>query len=164
MKRFLSNLRVPIVSYELFEMLMASDAKPNFVQIVVEAIQGLPKINKMSIFLLFSFIRKVVLYAQHNKMGENNICIVFGPCLLRAEVSSIRDLIYAKKVIVATSIIYQQFEIIFGDLQSRNLLKRNSYIEYRKDEIMQKLNRSPESGKKAEWAEQEQPILLNKTS
>lgn len=90
-------------------MLMASDNQPNFVQIVIETIQNLPKINKMSIFLLFSFIRKVILYSQHNKMGENNICIVFGPCLLRAEVSSIKDLIYAKKVIVVTSIIYQQF-------------------------------------------------------
>lgn len=90
-------------------MLMASDNQPNFVQMVIETIQNLPKINKMSIFLLFSFIRKVILYSQHNKMGENNICIVFGPCLLRAEVSSIKDLIYAKKVIVVTSIIYQQF-------------------------------------------------------
>ena len=109
MKRFLSNLRLPIIPYDLFDLLMASDSKPNFVQIVIEAIQTLPKINKMSIFLLFSFIRKVILYAEHSKMGENNICIVFGPCLLRAEVSSIKDLIYAKKVIVATSIIYQQF-------------------------------------------------------
>lgn len=90
-------------------MLMASDNQPNFVQMVIETIKNLPKINKMSIFLLFSFIRKVILYSQHNKMGENNICIVFGPCLLRAEVSSIKDLIYAKKVIVVTSIIYQQF-------------------------------------------------------
>lgn len=40
-------------------------------------------------------------------MGINNICIVFGPCLMKSEIASIKDLIYAKKIIVVTNIIYE---------------------------------------------------------
>jgi hypothetical protein len=76
-------------------------------------------------------------------MGENNLCIVFGPCLMRAEVPSIRDLLYAKKVISATSVILQEFEAIFGDEHSRNLLRRNSYVQYRKEDLLQKLTSTP---------------------
>jgi hypothetical protein len=85
-------------------------------------------------------------------MGENNLCIVFGPCLMRAEVPSIRDLLYAKKVISATSVILQEFEAIFGDEHSRNLLRRNSYVQYRKEDLLQKLTSTPtkQQGKEGE--------------
>jgi hypothetical protein len=67
-------------------------------------------------------------------MTETNLCIVFGPCLMHSEVSSIRELLYAKKVIVVTSILFKQFETIFGNEGEQTNLRRNSYEEYRKEE------------------------------
>jgi hypothetical protein len=93
----------------MFEFLMARDSDPNYKNIVIESMKNLPKINKMTLFLLFSFLRKVIIFSEHNKMGENNICIVFGPCLMKAEVGSIKDLIYAKKIIVVASIILRDY-------------------------------------------------------
>ena len=58
---------------------------------------------------------------------------------MKAEVASIRDLLYAKKTITATSIILHEFEAVFGDEHSRNILRRDSYYEYRKEDILQKL-------------------------
>jgi hypothetical protein len=60
-------------------------------------------------------------------MGVNNLSIVFGPCLMRSEVASIEDLANAKKIIVITGIIFNQFIAIFGDKNDRMKLKRNSY-------------------------------------
>lgn len=76
---------MPVIPYDIFEVLMAKDNDPNFSKIVVESIKNLPKVNKMTIFLLFNFIRdKVMPFAEQSKMGENNLCIVFGPCLMKA--------------------------------------------------------------------------------
>jgi hypothetical protein len=62
----------------------------------------------MTIFFLIDFLKNRVLqFANENKMSENNLCIVFGPCLMRSEVASIKELIYAKKVIVVTSILFK---------------------------------------------------------
>jgi hypothetical protein len=111
---------------------MSQDNEPNFSSIIVESIKALPKPNRMILFLLFDFLRNsVVPHAEHSKMGVKNLCIVFGPCLMRAEVSSFKDLIYATKTIVVTNIIYSEFEAIFGDKNAQARLKRNSYKEYR---------------------------------
>ena len=92
----------------MFELFMEQEGSADFVKLVCENIKQLPQVNRMTIFLLFDFLKNRVLpYAQHSKMGENNLCIVFGPCLMRSEVASMRELIYAKKVIVVTSIIFK---------------------------------------------------------
>jgi RhoGAP domain len=67
----------------------------------------LPNVNQMAILVLFDFLKnKVAPLDQYNKMGENNLCIVFGPCIMKSlEPGSLKELIYAKKIIVATSII-----------------------------------------------------------
>jgi hypothetical protein len=96
----------------------------------------------MTLFLLLNFIREKILpFAEQSKMSENNLCIVFGPCLMRAETASIKDLLYAMKVVSATSVMLREFEAIFGDQNSRNLMRRNSYVEYRKEDLMQRLTR-----------------------
>lgn len=110
---------------------MTKENDPNFENIIVENIKSLPHVHRMSLFLLFDFLKnKALTYAEYSKMGENNMCIVFGPCLMRSEVSSIQDLIYAKKIIVATSKIFHNFEAIFGDKNEQNKIKRVSYREY----------------------------------
>jgi hypothetical protein len=69
---------------------------------------------------------------------------------MRAEVGSIKDLLYARKIICATAVILREFEAIFGDEHSRNLLRRNSYVEYRKEDILQKLTPTKQAAEGAE--------------
>ena len=77
---------------------------------MVDKVKQLPKVNKMTLFILFDFLmNKVLKYADSSKMSLNNLCIVFGPCLMRSEVSSIKDLIYAKKIIVLTNVFFIEF-------------------------------------------------------
>lgn len=69
----------------MFDEFMEKEADPHFNAIVVERIKQLPKINRMVIFLLFDFLaNSVVPYSEWSKMGVNNLCIVFGPCLMRS--------------------------------------------------------------------------------
>jgi hypothetical protein len=70
--------------------------------------------------ILFSFfMEKVIPKEDTNKMSLKNICIVLGPCLMRAEVASIKDLVYSQKVIVVTSLIFKEFGNIFGNKRQR---------------------------------------------
>jgi len=55
------------------------------------------------------------------------MCIVIGPCIMRAETSSIQDLIYAQKIILVTSLIFKNFENIFGNKQHQTQMMRQSY-------------------------------------
>jgi hypothetical protein len=110
MKRFLANLKDPIIPYAVFDVWMVHEGEPTFPQLVVESVQKLGKVSKMALFQLFSFLREKVLpFAESSKMGENNLCIVFGPCLMKAEIASIKDLLYAKKIINTTAVILRQF-------------------------------------------------------
>lgn len=64
----------------------------------------------MVLFFLLDFLRNRMLpFASHNLMTENNLCIVFGPCLMRAEVPSIKELLYAKKVVIVMRELFKQF-------------------------------------------------------
>ena len=82
----------------------------------------------MVIFILFDFLRtSIIPNSDANKMGENNLCIIFGPVLMRSEVISIKDLIYAKKIIQVASYIFQDFQLIFGDRLAQLKIKRSSY-------------------------------------
>jgi hypothetical protein len=132
---------------------MDKNNDPQFNKIVIERVKSLPKTNKMIVFLLFDFlINKMVPHSESSKMGINNLCIVFGPCLMRSAVASIMDLLYAKKIIVATNTIYNEFQNIFGDRVSQLKIKRNSYKEYRISEMKERQSRE---GK-------ESPIRLGK--
>ena len=51
---------------------------------------------------------------------------------MRAEKESIKDLMYAPKVIKVTTIIYEEYDRIFGNKEERAKLRRNSYKEFKK--------------------------------
>lgn len=61
MKRFLANFREPLIPYSVFDMWMLHEGEPTFPHLVVESVQKLPKVSKMALFILFSFLREKVL-------------------------------------------------------------------------------------------------------
>lgn len=144
-----------MIPYDLFEQFMAQEGAPDFPRVVAEGVRGLGKPRRMLIFVLFEFLREqVVPVSDHNKMGENNLCIVFGPCLMRSREASLKDLLYAKKIIVVLSCIYRQFEAIFGGKREQNSLKRRSYREYKRESMKEKLGFTRELEKMREEEEQ----------
>ena len=113
---------------------MTREGQPDFRQFVVQEVRALGQTRRMVVFLLFEFLREQVApFEEHNMMGERNLCIVFGPCLMRAPTQSIRDLMYAPKVITATNIIYNEYEAIFGGQEERGRIKRSSYKHFQRE-------------------------------
>ena len=72
-------------------------------------------------------------------MGLKNICIVLAPCIMRAEVISVKDILYSQKAILVTSIIFKEFVNIFGNKKKREALIRisakNSHLNYLEDRL-----------------------------
>ena len=60
---------------------------------------------------------------------------------MRAEVISIKDLIYSQKSIMVTSIIFREFDNIFGDKRARNQSIRISAKNYSKHYLEDRLGR-----------------------
>lgn len=48
-------------------------------------------------------------------MSIEAVSVCFAPCLMRAEVSSIQDLVYAGKSVTVLKVILENFEAIFGN-------------------------------------------------
>ena len=64
---------------------MSYDTHPQYRSFVIEKIKQLPKTNRMIIFILFDFLKtSIIPNSDVNKMGENNLCIIFGPVLMRS--------------------------------------------------------------------------------
>ena len=76
---------------------------------------------------LISFLKQdVIANEEKNKMSAQNISICFAPCLMRAEKASPQDLIYASKSAMATRLMIDKFDNLFGDEKERNITYRNS--------------------------------------
>lgn len=72
-------------------------------------------------------------------MGLKNICIVLGPCLMWAKVSSIKDLVYSQKIIAVISIIFKELISIFGSKKERELSLRKSAKEFNRAYLEERL-------------------------
>ena len=74
-------------------------------------------------------------------MSLKNICIVLAPCIMRAEVISIKDLVYSQKIILVTSIIFREFTVIFGNKKQREEAIRQTSKDYNKIYLEDRLGR-----------------------
>lgn len=86
-------------------------------------------------------MEKVIPKEPDNKMSLKNICIVLAPCIMRAEVISIKDIIYSQKAIMVTSIIFREFDNIFGDKKARQQSIRTSAKHFSKMYLEDRLGR-----------------------
>lgn len=85
------------------------------------------------------FLNKVIPREAGSKMGLKNICIVLAPCIMRAEVITVKDIIYSQKAIMVTSIIFREFANIFGNKKQRQatirISAKNSHLNYLEDRL-----------------------------
>lgn len=93
----------------------------------------LPKLNFATLAFLIDFLKKdVVTREKENKMSANNIAICFSPCLMRSEVASVSDLLFASKSVIYTNLLFNEFDHIFGDEEERTELFKSNLSEHNK--------------------------------
>ena len=114
---------IPFKDYEHLMQLTEDQYKHNILTIA----NTLTNNRKMTLLLLIEFFKEKFLpRTKANKMTENNVCIVVGPCLMRSETASLKDIADAKKVINITLILFQDFDDLFGSKKERTQLIRKS--------------------------------------
>jgi hypothetical protein len=65
-------------------------------------------------------------------MGIQAVSVCFAPCLMRSEVSSMQDLVYAGKSVTVLKVILENFEDIFGDKKQQEKIYRKSFFMEKK--------------------------------
>uniref|UniRef100_A0A8D0GR22 Rho GTPase activating protein 9 n=1 Tax=Sphenodon punctatus TaxID=8508 RepID=A0A8D0GR22_SPHPU len=88
LKLFFRELPEPLVPYALFEKFIAVIKLPDYEEKVArlaELVQSLPKPNQDTLCYMLAHLRRVMEHSDVNRMTTQNIGIVFGPTLLRAE-------------------------------------------------------------------------------
>ena len=115
-KRFFSNLKIPVIPYQQFEDLMHDQGVKDKKEHLKKVLSNIPETNYLSLVYLITFLKEDVISKQEkNKMSSQNVSICFAPCLLRSEKASVADLIYASKAAMATKLMIEEFNFVFGD-------------------------------------------------
>lgn len=102
--------------------------KKEFIKGVVKT---LPNLNFLTLLFLIDFLKKDVIPKESaSKMSAHNLAIVFSPSLMRSEVPSMADLVYASKSVTVTAILISEFDEIFGSEHERKNLFKKSMINH----------------------------------
>eukprot|EP00005_Dracoamoeba_jomungandri_P008674 CAMPEP_0174272114 /NCGR_PEP_ID=MMETSP0439-20130205/50182_1 /TAXON_ID=0 /ORGANISM="Stereomyxa ramosa, Strain Chinc5" /LENGTH=734 /DNA_ID=CAMNT_0015362509 /DNA_START=70 /DNA_END=2275 /DNA_ORIENTATION=+ len=94
LKQFFSNLSEPIISFELYESLVAVVEKDeDDIETIRAILHMLPDRKLMILGTLMNHLHDVCDAEVHSCMGPGNLAICFGPALMRHENSTIEDLL-----------------------------------------------------------------------
>ncbi|XP_074917316.1 rho GTPase-activating protein 9 [Chelonoidis abingdonii] len=116
LKLFFRELPEPLVPFALFDAFVAAVKLPTYderVQRLAELVQSLPPPNYATLRYILAHLRKVMEYADANRMTRQNIGIVFGPTLLRPEkelASMAVDMVHQNQ---AVELLLAEFQRIF---------------------------------------------------
>ncbi|XP_074977688.1 rho GTPase-activating protein 9 isoform X3 [Caretta caretta] len=116
LKLFFRELPEPLVPFALFDAFVAAVKLPagaERVQRLAELVQSLPPPNYATLRYILAHLRKVMEYAEVNRMTRQNIGIVFGPTLLRPEkelASMAVDMVHQNQ---AVELLLSDFQRIF---------------------------------------------------
>ncbi|XP_044850923.1 rho GTPase-activating protein 9 isoform X5 [Mauremys mutica] len=116
LKLFFRELPEPLVPFALFDAFVAAVKLPAYgerVQRLAELVQSLPPPNYATLRYILRHLRKVMEYADANRMTRQNIGIVFGPTLLRPEkelASMAVDMVHQNQ---AVELLLAEFQRIF---------------------------------------------------
>lgn len=84
-KKFFSNLKVPVIPFDTFQKLMHDQGVKDKIEHVKKNIKTLPRLNFLSLAFLFQFLRNdVIPQEKSSKMTSHNIAICFSPSLMRS--------------------------------------------------------------------------------
>uniref|UniRef100_A0A0N5AB03 Rho-GAP domain-containing protein n=1 Tax=Syphacia muris TaxID=451379 RepID=A0A0N5AB03_9BILA len=90
-KSFFRELPEPLITYELYEnFLNASEVEESYERIrcLSVMVELLPKCNRCILDRLMYHLARVAFEEPVNKMGPNNLALIFAPCILRSNQSA----------------------------------------------------------------------------
>merc|ERR1739848_276587 len=113
LKLFLRDLPEPLMTYELYQPLLANRADVDKIR---ELLHELPKENFALLQALMRFLGHVVQHEDVNHMSTSNIAIVIGPNLLRpAEATMMSSLADTPNILSLTKVLVDQRAVLFED-------------------------------------------------
>ena len=114
---------------------------------LISTIETLPRINRHTLRYLMEFLSELSQYSEINKMNQNNIAIVFGPCIFKCP-SEVEDSVPSASIVEEsknvsdwTVILFDYYEQIKSSVNSQNdrpgMIKQSS-----KESLLSKLSGS----------------------
>lgn len=64
-------------------------------------------------------------------MSSDNLAICFAPCLMWAKERSVKDIAYASKSVKIASVMFKNFQQVFGSPKDQKKLYRQSYYQHK---------------------------------
>ncbi|KAJ3449124.1 gtpase-activating protein bem3 [Anaeramoeba flamelloides] len=92
LKRFLRDLPEPLCTFDLYDIFLASaviNVRESRNMMLKKILGEMPLIHKNLLMELCTFLKEVASFEQYNKMGPDNLSLVFSPNLLRTEDESV---------------------------------------------------------------------------
>lgn len=117
-KRYLTLVPEPIMTYDLYEPFLAAAKikdKGEKRKKIRELVEKLPDLNKRVLAFVAKHLKKVSDHKDENKMGPNNLAIVFGPSIFRTtDDSAVRMLTDAPLLSGCVQMFLLEFDFIFN--------------------------------------------------
>ena len=171
MKRFLAQLRYPVIPFDLFEELVARKDFP--VEYLREKMQWLETVDRTRFLTLLAVLQffdaEVVPRKESNLMTVQNVGICMAPCLMWARERSLKDIIYSTLAINVLNTLLQQLQPVFGDRKAQQKCFRSTYLHNKKKSIVENLsfldlgNKSSEEPMEERMTPQFNEIVMNPT-
>jgi hypothetical protein len=133
LKKFFQMLPEPILTYELYNPLLATTSIENEaerVSAIRDQCDRLPVVNHSLLEMFFGFLKHFESHSERNKMGVNNIATIFSPSFLKCKNETPEQLLNNNaKVLKVLADIIKHSEEIFGVLVVQNLEERFKLLE-----------------------------------
>ena len=115
MKKVFREMGEPLCTFDLYSKFKdindeTCSTPEEKVQRAFDLVERLPEINKETFKALLSFLQTVTHYKEHNKMGANNLAIIFAPNLFKAYEVTPNDMIYAQVLVKTLTLMIANFE------------------------------------------------------
>eukprot|EP01119_Soliformovum_irregulare_P015847 TRINITY_DN4526_c0_g1_i2.p1 TRINITY_DN4526_c0_g1~~TRINITY_DN4526_c0_g1_i2.p1 ORF type:complete len:328 (+),score=112.67 TRINITY_DN4526_c0_g1_i2:57-1040(+) len=113
LKCFLRELPEPLFTFEFYHRILQTSDTEEMAAVVKE----LPDLNKKVLKFVFQFLRLVMASSEENQMNDSNLAIVFGPNLLKPQVSTLEGGLFDTPVILArVRLLLKDYNYIFPTL------------------------------------------------
>jgi GTPase-activating protein BEM2 len=115
-KQYFRDLADPLVPYDVYDQVvaMAGESEETRIARAIDIILSLWPANRHILRFLCTHLLRVVAQSEHNKMGLHNICVVFGPTLIRAREDNFSTFQNMPRVCGFLELILGRFDAIFN--------------------------------------------------
>jgi len=141
LKLFMRSLPAPIVTYDLYGLVLASakmEPRSEKVRCTKAILEKMPAYNKYFLQYLMRSLAQITQHVAKNKMTPYNLSIIFGPhCLKRREADPVGELTDSKVIYESIQLMIEEYDAIFSDIAAERETVRHKRAQ-QQAEIAQK--------------------------